>query len=101
MSLKNKPLEESSRRVSMRFRGLLLWSICLLAILASVPALAQTFATAVPYGSGGNGPNAVAMADLNGDGVQDLVVANWCTDANCTASSVGVLLGNGDGTFQT
>ena len=50
---------------------------------------------------GGNGPNAVAVADVNGDGIPNLVVANWCTDSGCTASSVGVLLGNGDGTFQT
>ena len=63
------------------------------------PAL--SFATAVPYGSGGNGPNAVAVADVNRDGIPDLVVANWCTDSTCVASSVGVLLGKGDGTFQT
>jgi hypothetical protein len=62
------------------------------------PAL--SFATAVPYGSGGNGPNAVAVADVNRDGIPDLVVANWCTDSTCVASSVGVLLGKGDGTFQ-
>ena len=74
---------------------------CVFAVLASVQVLAQTFAPAVPYLSGGNGPNAVAMADVNGDGKPDLIVANWCTDSGCTASSVGVLLGNGDGTFQT
>jgi hypothetical protein len=74
--------------------------VCLLAILVSVQLMAQTFAPAVAYGSGGNGPNAVAVADVNGDNIPDLVVANWCTDVNCTASSVGVLLGDGDGTFQ-
>src|ERR1700733_9210703 len=74
---------------------------CVFAVLASAQVLAQTFAPAVPYLSGGNGPNAVTMADVNGDGKPDLIVANWCTDSGCTASSVGVLLGNGDGTFQT
>jgi hypothetical protein len=74
---------------------------CVFAVLASAQVLAQTFAPAVPYGSGGNGPNAVAMADVNGDGIPDLIVANWCTNSGCTASSVGVLLGNGDGTFKT
>ncbi len=71
------------------------------AVLVSAQVLAQSFAPAVPYGSGGNGPNAVAVADVNGDGIPDMVVANWCTDSTCVASSVGVLLGKGDGTFQT
>jgi hypothetical protein len=76
-------------------------SVCVFAVLVSGQLLAQSFAPAVPYGSGGNGPNGVAVADLTGAGAPlDLVVANWCTDVNCTASSVGVLLGNGDGTFK-
>src|ERR1019366_4709092 len=36
----------------------------------------------------------VAVADVNGDGKPDVVVGN------CGDSTVGVLLGNGDGTFQ-
>jgi hypothetical protein len=63
-----------------------------------------TFRTAVTYGSGGYGPSAVAVADVNGDGKPDLLVANQCA-SSCSGSSpgvgtVGVLLGNGDGTFQ-
>ena len=59
-----------------------------------------SFESAMPYLSKGNGANAVAIADVNQDGILDLVVANLCTDSTCTASNVGVLLGNGDGTFQ-
>ncbi|MBZ5704158.1 MAG: FG-GAP-like repeat-containing protein [Acidobacteriia bacterium] len=40
-------------------------------------------------------PRSVALADLNGDGKLDLVVASY--DSNQTVS---VFLGNGDGTFQ-
>jgi hypothetical protein len=65
------------------------------------PASGLSFAAAVPYYSGGNGANAAAIADINGDGFPDLVVTNWCTDSTCTGGAVGVLLGKGDGTFQT
>jgi hypothetical protein len=63
-----------------------------------------TFKTAVTYGSGGYGYgiNSVAVADVNGDGKPDVIVANYCSEStDCTAGSVGVLLGNGDGTFQS
>ena len=60
------------------------------------------FAPAVAYGSGGWSANSVAVGDLNGDGKPDLVIANPCaSSSNCGNSTVGVLLGNGDGTFQT
>jgi hypothetical protein len=42
----------------------------------------------------GNGPTAVAVADLNGDGHLDIVVAN------ALDHDVQVFLGNGDGSFQ-
>lgn len=61
-----------------------------------------TFQTAQSYVSGGNNTAAVALSDLNGDGRTDLVLANQCQMANnCSDGSVSVLLGNGDGTFQT
>lgn len=55
---------------------------------------ATGFATPVDYRVGGE-PHSVAVADLNGDGVSDLVAANWRNGDD----TVSVLLGSGDGTF--
>jgi len=61
-----------------------------------------TFQAAVSYSTGGEGALSVAVADVNGDGNPDLEVANYCASStNCANGSVGVLLGNGDGTFRT
>ncbi len=43
----------------------------------------------------------VAVADVNGDGKPDLLVANDYANVHVLNGTVGVLLGNGDGTFQT
>ena len=56
------------------------------------PTRTSAFANSSTYSS----PSAavVAAADLNGDGILDLVVGNF------DASAIAVLIGNGDGTFQ-
>lgn len=92
--------------------------VFLIEIILAVPALAlpaprlargplSVFGkTPAIYGSGGYASDGVVVADLNGDGIPDLIVANACTSENsyeeCTNQSplVSVLLGNGDGTFQ-
>ncbi|MGH9143611.1 MAG: FG-GAP repeat domain-containing protein [Vicinamibacterales bacterium] len=53
-----------------------------------------SFKPVVLYGSGAALSWFEAIADVNGDGKPDLIVADF-------AGTVGVLLGNGDGTFQT
>lgn len=55
----------------------------------------------VNYDSGGLDSFSVAIADVNGDHKPDLLITNSCADAACLNGSVGVLLGNGDGTFQS
>ncbi len=60
-----------------------------------------TFQTAKTYGSGGWSARQIAVADVNRDGRLDLIVGN-CGASNCWDADgvVGILLGNGDGTFQ-
>lgn len=60
-----------------------------------------TFQPAVTYPSGGLQPWSVAVSDVNGDGKPDVLVANQCSDSFCTNGLLGVLIGYGDGTFQT
>jgi hypothetical protein len=47
------------------------------------------------------GLSVVTVADFNGDRKLDLLVANLCTTSSCSSTTASLLLGNGDGTFQT
>ncbi|MBZ5658487.1 MAG: FG-GAP-like repeat-containing protein [Acidobacteriia bacterium] len=77
------------------------WAI-LLSLSSASWAADELFKAAQSYESGGIWATGVAVADVNGDGRPDLLVANQCgDDPNCGGiGSVGILLGNGDGSFQ-
>ena len=55
-----------------------------------------------PYSSylAGYCENTIAVADVNGDGAPDLLVGNQGPNSCAGVGFVGVLLGNGNGTFQ-
>jgi hypothetical protein len=85
------------------------FAVLLIGLVAGNPAYAKSapliFLPAVDYYSGGENGISVAVADVNGDGKPDMVVASFCASAsNCTGlfgpGGVSVLLGNGDGTFE-
>jgi hypothetical protein len=62
--------------------------------LAATASNTSFFLPVVVYDSGGGYALSVAVADVNADQKPDIVVANW------GSGTVGVLLGNDDGTFE-
>ena len=56
--------------------------------------LTPTFATRVDISTGGTTPSYLAVADFNGDGFNDIAVANT------GSHNITVFLSNGDGTFK-
>ena len=59
-----------------------------------------SFQAARSYGTASYDASSVAVADVNGDGKPDLVVANFYQNSDENTGGISVLLGNGDGTFQ-
>jgi hypothetical protein len=57
-----------------------------------------TFASAVSYDAGDVWTEGISVADVNKDGIPDLIALNY---GSGSSSSIAVLLGNGDGTFAT
>jgi uncharacterized protein (DUF2141 family) len=106
----------AQQRASGFIRRLIFFSIASQIMSAAGVAFAQrtvlsqppVFLPPVAYDSGGIRSFAIAVSDLNGDGKLDLVVTNQCiSQEDCPDpefsmghGTVGVLLGNGDGTFQ-
>src|SRR5262249_29795717 len=72
-------------------------SLQILILAGSAQAQNVSFIAHRVFATGVN-PFSVAVGDFNGDGVQDLAVAN--EDLPSFDGSVSVLLGNGDGTFR-
>jgi hypothetical protein len=86
----------------MRIRSVVLRLLCIASIGFAIPrslSATKLFEAPQVYRSGGAGANTVVVADLNGDGKPDLVMATGCSGFGCNGG-IGVLFGNGDGTFQ-
>lgn len=80
------------------FRRQLLLALLLPLLLNCSSALTQaqsiSFSSPVKYAFGGTASTAITAGDFNSDGKVDLAVANQ------DSYNVGILLGNGDGTFS-
>jgi hypothetical protein len=59
-----------------------------------------TFSPFAAYPSGGSYPRAIALADIDGDGILDAIVANEQSPQDDAPGAIAVLKGNRNGTFQ-
>jgi FG-GAP-like repeat/Bacterial Ig-like domain (group 3)/FG-GAP repeat len=97
--LKQNLLSHLTRRgIPRSHEGLSFVALVALILAFTLPGQSQIFKTSpVVYQSGGTLAQAVAVGDVNNDGNPDVVVVNAGALGD---GSVGVLLGNGDGTLQ-
>ncbi len=65
-----------------------------LLVMASEAAADPLFSAPASFVVAGDAPESVAVADLDGDNIPDIVTADRGSD------NVSVMLGNGDGSFQ-
>ncbi|HEY0320279.1 MAG TPA: VCBS repeat-containing protein [Pyrinomonadaceae bacterium] len=73
----------------------LLLPVLLICLSDKTPAQSISFSSPVTYASGGTTAAAITTGDFDGDGKADLAIADQ------DSSDVGIMLGNGDGTFST
>jgi hypothetical protein len=73
-------------------------SVCPASVSISLGNGDGTFRPGLSYSSGGT-PKGVVVGDVNSDGNPDIVVADTCGTAPIWGC-IGVLLGNGDGSFR-
>jgi hypothetical protein len=69
-------------------------ALLILIVLSAKPAAAQGFQVPRSYSVGAT-PGTVAFADVNGDGLSDMIVSN------SSGNSVSVYINSGNGTFQS
>lgn len=89
------PLPSSAARVAI--------VLMMVAVAGAFAQSSSLFRSVVSYSSGENHyANNVRVVDVNGDKNADLVVLNQCGESApyCGNSTIGILLGNGNGTFQ-
>ena len=67
-------------------------------VLITLVSNAGTVVSYQNYPTTSGTPVGLATADLNGDGIPDIVVAS---ETNSSSGGLAILLGNGDGTFRT
>jgi hypothetical protein len=80
--------------VTKEFRNIT-WISWTTLVLFTTPAGGQIFPFDRTDIHTGTGPQRVAVGDFNNDGISDIAALNY------TEGSVSILLGNGDGTFQS